>query len=269
MPRRLNSSTVVAALLAAMTATITTTTCAAEPAPSIAPIKINGVVISAEQIERLHADLERRGSKTTLDVARDRLITLEVLAQEALKNKLDQRPEVQRLLDMQRRNLLAEAVLETARQPVAEAEISAAYNQLKAQAEAAKPQEYKAAHILVDNETTAKKILKQLAQKKSFASLAKRYSKDPGSAKNGGDLGWVHGENLVPEFTAALEKLKPGQRTEQAVKTRFGWHIIQLESRRTVPFPSLEEARSELQSQIEQLKLRRWISQLRAQAKIE
>lgn len=61
----------------------------------------------------------------------------------------------------------------------------------------------------------------------SFADFARRYSGDPGSAVNGGDLGFVEKGKFVPAFETAAFGLDPGQMSEP-VETPFGWHIIQL-----------------------------------------
>ncbi len=65
----------------------------------------------------------------------------------------------------------------------------------------------------------------------NFAELAKKYSDDPGSAAQGGDLGWQKRGTFVPEFEAAVYKLDPGQ-ISSVVETDFGFHVIQLLERR-------------------------------------
>ncbi len=65
----------------------------------------------------------------------------------------------------------------------------------------------------------------------SFADLAKKYSEDPGSGANGGDLGWQKRGTFVPEFEAAVYKLEPDQ-ISPIIETEFGFHIIQLLERR-------------------------------------
>lgn len=69
--------------------------------------------------------------------------------------------------------------------------------------------EYQAHHILVKTEAEAKKLIAELGSKKAkFEDLAKKYSKDPGSAKNGGALDWSDRRAFVPEFSDALAGLK-------------------------------------------------------------
>jgi len=74
-------------------------------------------------------------------------------------------------------------------------------------------------------------IYQQLKGGADFAKLAQEDSADPGSAKQGGDLGWVEPGATVPEFDAAMSKLQPGEISEP-FQTQFGWHIVQVLGRR-------------------------------------
>lgn len=86
--------------------------------------------------------------------------------------------------------------------------------------------EIKARHILVEDEATAKEVKKKLDEGAKFEDLAKEYSTDPGSAANGGDLGWFGPGKMVPEFEEAAYALDVNQISEP-VKTENGYHIIQ------------------------------------------
>lgn len=78
----------------------------------------------------------------------------------------------------------------------------------------------------------AEEIRKRIVENgENFAELAKKLSADPGSATNGGDLGFQKRGTFVPEFEAAVYKLEPNQ-VSQVVETEFGFHIIQLLERR-------------------------------------
>ncbi len=75
------------------------------------------------------------------------------------------------------------------------------------------------------------KILDQLKAGADFAELAKTYSEDPGSAANGGDLGYVKRGDFVKSFEEVAFKLQPGQ-ISGIVETKFGYHIIQMMDRK-------------------------------------
>ncbi|QEK11078.1 hypothetical protein FQB35_01125 [Crassaminicella thermophila] len=83
----------------------------------------------------------------------------------------------------------------------------------------------KASHILVEKEEEAKDILKKIKAGEDFEELAKKYSKDPGSAAQGGNLGVFPKGMMVPEFEKVAFSLKDGEVSEP-VKTQFGYHII-------------------------------------------
>lgn len=95
-------------------------------------------------------------------------------------------------------------------------------------------------HILLKttelaDDATVKQKLTELRERilkgEDFAGLAQTTSEDPGSASQGGDLGWTGPGTFVPEFEAAIAGLKDGQITEP-FHTQYGWHIAQLLGRR-------------------------------------
>jgi peptidyl-prolyl cis-trans isomerase SurA len=99
----------------------------------------------------------------------------------------------------------------------------------------------RARHILIrPNELVADEDAKtRLAQLRmrivggdDFATLARAHSDDTGSALKGGDLGWVNPGQTVPEFEAAMKQLAPNEVSEP-VHSSFGWHIIQVQERRS------------------------------------
>lgn len=113
-------------------------------------------------------------------------------------------------------------------------------------------------HILIkpagttpQDDTAAKakadSLLSQIRGGADFAALAKANSGDPGSAVNGGDLGFFERGQMVPEFEKAAFALQPGQVSE-VVKSQFGYHIIKLTQTRPPGFRPFEEVRAELES---------------------
>jgi len=92
----------------------------------------------------------------------------------------------------------------------------------------------------------AEDVLKQLRAGKSFEELAKKYSEDPGSAKDGGELGWIGRGRMAPEFEQAAFSLKPGE-TSGLVQSSYGFHIIQVEDKRTAHLQTLDEVKSKIE----------------------
>ena len=149
---------------------------------------------------------------------------------------------------------------------VSDAEIQAEYDKFKAQASGT---EYRVRHILVEKEDEAKAIIAQLKAGAKFEDLAKKNSKDPGSAENGGDLDFANAGAYVPEFSQAMTKLKKGAYTDVPVKTQFGYHIIQLEDTREAKFPPLADVKPQIQQRLAQQKAAAFRDELRAKAKTD
>lgn len=91
----------------------------------------------------------------------------------------------------------------------------------------------KTSEIVSDTEARARlvRIRERIVNGEDFGKLAKSASEDPGSAADGGNLGWVEPGKMVPEFEEMMNKLEPGE-VSQPFDSRFGWHIVQVLSRR-------------------------------------
>lgn len=114
-------------------------------------------------------------------------------------------------------------------------------------------------------------LRKQILAGADFATLAKQYSEDPGSASNGGDLGWLDPGATVPAFQQQMDKLQPGQ-ISQPFKSQFGWHIVQVLGRRTVD-QTAENQQNKAYEAIYQRKsqqiIQQWMSQIKDSAYIQ
>ncbi|MEJ2668699.1 MAG: SurA N-terminal domain-containing protein [Gammaproteobacteria bacterium] len=97
-------------------------------------------------------------------------------------------------------------------------------------------------------------IKKQLEDGADFAKLAETYSDDPGSAKRGGDLGFAGRGMMVGAFDQALFELKVGQISD-VVKTKFGYHLIQLNDIKKPEIPTFDQLRDQLHDTVKQEKL--------------
>lgn len=156
----------------------------------------------------------------------DELIKKEMLYQEAVKRGLDKDTEFQRKVEEFRKLTLISQLLEKEieeKTKVTEKDVRDYYEKHKE--ELASVSQIRASHILVKTEEEAKKVQERLKKGEDFAALAKKLSIDPGSAPNGGDLGFFSAGQMVPEFESAAAKLKPGE-VSGPVKTRFGYHLI-------------------------------------------
>ena len=199
----------------------------------------------------------------------DGLIRAEAVAQEAVKQGLDKQPHTAAMLELTRLNVLEQALSDKylAGQEPTDAQLQTVYDQQIAKFPKL---EYHARHILVKSKAEAQKIIQELDRDhgRNFAALAKADSIDPSKA-NGGDLGWFPLSNMVPSFSAALEKLKPGQITQTPVHTRFGWHVIQLLGTRPMHAPSFQEVKARLKQALENNKFNTYTTSLIKGAKVE
>ena len=201
--------------------------------------------------------------------ARDQVVMREIFTQEAEKQGVATSPEYKSQLELVRQTVLINVLFQNwiKNHQVTDAEGQAEYAKLKA--EQTGVLEYDARHILVDSEDEAKKLIAQIKAGAKFEDLAKKNSKDTGSAENGGDLDWAKPTAYVPEFSTALQGLKKGQMTDTPVKTQFGYHIIKLEDTRQAQFPSFDEVKDKVKQQMEQVKLQEYQEGLRKAAKTD
>jgi len=245
---------------------------AATPATGEDPVvaKIDGVeirrsdmVIAAESLPQQYRQIPLQMLYVPL---LNQLIDRKLIAIEANKSKLEEQPEVQRRLAIQRERVLQEAFL--AREigaKVTEARLRAQYD--KTVKDSPREEEVKASHILVDSEAEAKKLSTDAKGGADFAALAKAKSKDPGAA-NGGDLGYFKREAMVPEFATAAFALKVGE-ISTPVKSPYGWHVIKVVDRRQAAAPSFEASAEELREQVAEEVVGEMLAGLRAKAKVE
>ena len=235
---------------------------------------VNGKAIPKAQLDKLVQKSNQPDNPQVRDQAREMLVTRELILQEANNRGVTQKESVREQLEQSKMGILIAAVFEdyVEKEGVAEAELKAAYEQVKSQYTG---KEYHVEHILVEKEADAKAITAQIKAGGNFEQIAKEKSKDPGSAPNGGDLGWVSDKALVPEFSKAMVQLKKGQVTDKPVKTQYGWHIIKLDDVRDVKAPSMEEIKDQLKQMItadqnwQKAKFSELMQKLRAKAKIQ
>ncbi|AZV94695.1 peptidylprolyl isomerase [Kerstersia gyiorum] len=234
---------------------------------------VNGKPISQKDFDQFISLLVDQGatdSPQLREQVKQELINRQVLVQAAESAKVGSKPEIVTEIELARQGILVRGLMDDylEKNPVSDSAIQAEYDKVKA--EQGNQQEYKVRHILVEDEKTAQDVQKQLKDKKSsFADLAKKYSRDPGSAQRGGDLGWGAATNYVKPFADAVTALQKGQMSAAPVKSDFGWHIIELEDVRPVAFPPLEQVRPQIEQMLRQQALSKYQQDLVEKAKIQ
>jgi len=204
------------------------------------------------------------------------IIEQKVLAQEAFKSDIVKSDEFKKELEKVKQNLAYQIWIRDLSKTitVSDAEVKAHYEKNKAKF--VTPETLKASHILVKTEKEADDIIKTLSSakntKESFTKLAKEKSTGP-SGPNGGELDWFTKDKMVPEFSAAAEKLKVGEITKKAVKTQFGFHIIYLDDKKVSASLSLEQVQPQLKQELLQTlfveKVQKVAADLKKKSKIE
>lgn len=253
--------------------------------PNTVIITVGDHKITAGQFEEYIKALPAQYQETARgpgrrDFARN-LVELNVLADEAQKQGVDQKPDVKLQIEFQRDNMLAQAMFLNLQQQanVSDAQIQAYYDAHKADYEV-----LKARHILIrvkgapmpgapgkpeltDEEAKAKAedIRKRIAGGEDFAKIAQAESDDTSSGEKGGDLGEFKRGMMVPPFEKAAFALKVGDISEP-VQSPFGYHIIQVESHTTKP---LEEVKPEIIAQLRPQAARVAVEALTGKAKVE
>ena len=164
------------------------------------------------------------------------------------------------------------AVIDTAKLEsgiqVTQADLQSYYEQHRDQYRV--PEQVKVSHILIktplpgadgkvdekgvaEAQRRSEDLLKQLKGGAKFETLAEKYSEDPGSAKQGGSLGWIGRGQTVPEFEKTAFSLPKGQMSD-LVKSSYGFHIIRVDDKQDAHMKSLDEVKSEIEPIIKRQK---------------
>jgi peptidyl-prolyl cis-trans isomerase C len=231
---------------------------------------VNGKAIPSTRVEQFVKLLTKQGqpdSPQLREQVREELINREIFLQEVDKRGIAKKADVAAELELTRQSVLIRQLFNDylEKNPINDAAITAEYNNIK---KSQGDKEYRARHILVEDEAKAKDIIAQLKAGAKFEDLAKQ-SKDTGSAANGGELDWATPGTYVGPFADALGKLQKGQLTDTPVQTQFGYHVIKLEDVRDVQFPPLTEVRPQIEESLRQAKLRTFQQELREKAKVQ
>jgi peptidyl-prolyl cis-trans isomerase C len=200
-----------------------------------------------------------------LNALQEEYINRELLYQDAVAKGLDKSPEILIAIENQRHNIIAGyALRQLVSMPLSDKALQDAYKTL-----ASKPvKEFLASHILVNTEAEALNLIGSLKEGADFAQLAREKSLDA-SAQNGGQLGWLAVDQIVQPVRDALSGLKTGSYSTTPVQSQFGWHVLKLDETRIIPPPPFDEVKDHLVRQQHNENIRKYITQLRQNSKIE
>jgi peptidyl-prolyl cis-trans isomerase C len=211
---------------------------------------VNGVKIGSDVLEFLVANNVAQGVKDTPELRsalRTELISREVLVQEAKKQNLDKEQAFKLQWLMQQNSLLIDSLLakQFGNLNLSEEKLRAEYKRqvdLLGDAE-----QYQVSHIVLTTEAEAKAVIKALNTKNgpAFSKVAREKSTHA-SAQNGGNLGWLLPNQIIPAVANVVVNLNVGSITSMPIATPEGWQIIKLDGKRPFKVPTFEESKQQL-----------------------
>ncbi|WP_372886439.1 peptidylprolyl isomerase [Shimia sp.] len=272
MPKHLNilCSVAVAALFCGPVAaqTAPSTMAGTEAGAATVVVTINGEEITLGHLIAMRESLPQQYQNLPDEVLFNGL--LEQAVQQALLSQSLTGAEPARIgiaLSNEHRMLRAgEAINRVLDAGVDAAELRAAYDAKYGETYVG-PQEFNAAHILVETLEEAVAVRQMILDGADFAETAKEKSTGP-SGPGGGALGWFGEGAMVPAFEEAVMALQPGE-LSPPVKTRFGFHVIKLNEIRMQPAPALEQVQEELSAELKQMTVDARIAELTESATID
>ena len=231
---------------------------------------INGAPLYASVFDAYAVARLQKSAEDLSDEERDavfeEMIQFQLLAGAAVDAGLTQEQDIAIDMELQRLQTLSRlmATRHLDDNPVTSLELQDAYEQNIDQLSGV---QYKARHILLDEESEALEVIGELEGGADFAQLAMDRSTGP-SGPNGGDLGWFSADTMVAPFSDAVVAMEVGTYSRQPVQTRFGWHVILLEEQEDRMPPGLEAVRNDITSLVEQQKVEEFLNSLRDAAEI-
>jgi peptidyl-prolyl cis-trans isomerase C len=233
---------------------------------------VNGFAIPQYVVDAFINEQKARGATATdgaefKKAVHEEMIRRGALISEAKKRGLDKRPDFRQQLEIASQLVLMRSVVADylEKNPVNDAELQTAYNSVIVQLGSS---EYKIRHIQLKTEDAAKDIIARLANGKKFDKLVKE-STDQTTKENGGDLGWKAPHLLPAPAGDAIKKLAKAEYTTTPVQTSAGYHVILVEDIRPLTPPSLNELKPKLAQSVIQLKVAKFIEDLKNQAVVK
>ena len=239
---------------------------------------VNGSKITKQQVDAVLA--QRNITYDSLPEAfkkkiLDNIITDALLIQKAENTGIEKTKEYKTNLLILKKQLAKDLFLKNKAESfkITDSEIRKFYNKYK-DIYFKKEEQVKARHILVKTKDQAEKIIAQLEKtpfskrETKFIELAKKYSVGP-TKNNGGELGWFTRKKMIPEFSKVAFEMKKGEFSSKPVKTQYGWHVIYIQDKKTGGYIPFNEVKDKIKKQLQILKVKEYIRNIKAQANIK
>jgi len=233
---------------------------------------VNGVAISQELYELALRTATPAGQQPTPAIENDvkqRLINIELLAQDAIKQGLDKTPDNQIRISEIRQNLLAELLIADyiTKNPITEEMVRAQYTREVQSLGTVGLEQYKLSVIALPTEAEAASTIAQIKSGEPFAKVAKQKSIDPSKDQNG-QAGWVLPGQINSSIALVMTNLPKGTISSTPIQTPTGWYIIRVDEKRPFKVPSFDETKNQIRINLIQQKQTEFVTSLREKAKI-
>ena len=218
-------------------------------------------MITSQQKDALNGDYNAK--KGIVDTS----VNAELMVQSAEKAGLDKDSEYKKALERFRKQYLATKTMEKNIEPkLTKSNIRKFFEDNKAMFDST---EACASHIVVKDESTAEKVLKEVkANGAKFDEIAKNYSLDPSVGENKGNLGCFTRDRMVSEFSAAVFNMKKTE-IRGPVHTMYGYHIIKLNDVKPGKVPNFEEVEQKAKEAYRMKVYQEMVAGLRAKAAVK
>lgn len=262
---------ILAGLLIVTAGSLSTALSAADVTKNDPPVAaVNGYKIFQSEVDQARIQMGEQAAQYPPQIIQDflvnNLIDARVAANAAVSEGINTESAIKRRIERLTEQLLRqELYLRKMALEMSEERIRARYDEfIKANPG---QNEVHARHILLKKEDEAVAAIARLDKGEDFAKLAKELSTGP-SGRSGGDLGFFSKDRMVAPFSAAAFALEVGAFTKKPVKTRFGWHVIKVENKRSGKPPPYEEARVTLRKNLQETINSSYAAELRAKSTI-
>ena len=236
---------------------------------------VNGVYLSEDLLELNVKNAVAAGQTDTPTLRnnlKQELINRELLAQEAARIGLDKKIDLNTQYLQLKQTLLVQAMVQDylSSHPMTNAVLQAEYDrQIKELGgSGTASMQYRLSQIVVGSQSSALGLISRIGQGDSFEKLAREYSIDAASKKEGGQIGWVSLGQLPTEISSVVSTLSKGSSTTTPISFSGSWFILKLDDKREVKTKSFSQSKPQLEQAIIQNYLLENVKMLRQRARI-
>ncbi|BEI43152.1 MULTISPECIES: peptidylprolyl isomerase [unclassified Polynucleobacter] len=235
---------------------------------------VNNAPITQQIFDVALKNAIERGAKDSPELRqaiKEELINRELLVQEAKKEGLEKSPEFISQVDQFEQTLLLQLYIDQhfQKNPITDEQLKAEYErQKKLIVDTGGEVQYRFSQIVTAKESEAMILMSRLQKGDSFAQLAREFSADAATKKEGGSVGWVNASQMNANVLQTLRLLNKNEFAKKPIQIGSAWVIVRLDDKRAMKIPTLEESKPQLRQAIVQQYLTETVRRLRQNAKI-